>query len=160
MAPPSLGPTIHANALIIDAVAVIIRGRSGAGKSALTLDLLAASHEAGRFAALIGDDRVIVSALSGRLVVQAPPIIAGRIERRGTGIEAVRHEPAGVVALVVDLVDSAISRVPEPADLTAEIAGIHVPRLCLAEGGPPRSREVLAALDRLSAEPSRHQAEF
>lgn len=153
MSPPPLGPTIHANALMIDAVAVIIRGRAGAGKSALTLDLLDTLREAGRFAALIGDDRVIVSARSGRLVVQAPPIIAGRIERRGAGIEDVRHEPAGLVALVVDLVDSSIDRLPEPSDLTAEIDGIRVPRLCLAEGGAPRSRDVLAVLDRLTGKP-------
>lgn len=146
-----LRPTIHANALLIDAVAVLIRGASGAGKSALTLDLLAAAKEAGRFAALIGDDRVSLEAASGRLIAHAPPVISGLIERHGNGIESARFEPAGVVALVVDLTDSPPTRLPEAPEMKAEILGISVPRLAIAAGGSPRSRDVLAALDRISA---------
>lgn len=142
-------PTIHANALLIDAGAVLIRGASGAGKSALTLDLLATAREAGRFAALIGDDRVSLVAAAGRLIVLAPPVISGLIERHGAGIETARFEPAGVVALIVDLTDSPPSRMPDPRETTAEILGITLPRLAIAAGGGPRSRDVLAALDRI-----------
>ncbi len=146
-----LRPTIHANALLIDAVAVLIRGASGAGKSALTLDLLAAAKEAGRFAALIGDDRVSIEAASGRLIVHAPPVISGLIERHGAGIESTRFEPAGIVALIVDLTDSPPVRLPEATETVAEILGIPVPRLAISAGGSPRSRDVLAALDRIIA---------
>lgn len=146
-----LRPTIHANALMIDAVAVLIRGASGAGKSALTLDLLATAKEAGRFAALIGDDRVSLEAVNGRLIVHAPPVISGLIERHGTGIESAQFEPAGVVALVVDLTDSPPTRLPEATETKAEILGISVSRLAIAAGGSPRSRDVLAAIDRISA---------
>lgn len=151
-------PTIHANALLIEAVAVLIRGASGAGKSALTLDLLAAAKEAGRFAALIGDDRVSLEAANERLVVHAPPVISGLIERHGAGIESARFEPAGVVALIVDLTDSPPTRLPDTTETTAEILGISIPRLAIVAGGSPRSRDVLAALDRILANRQGHSA--
>ena len=83
-------PTIHASAVLIGPRAVLIRGPSGAGKSRLAWDLV----EAGRtgalpFARLVADDRVLVEAAGGRLLVRPPPRLAGLIEIRGLACESI-----------------------------------------------------------------------
>ena len=138
---------VHASALLVGPTAVVVRGASGAGKSTLVLDLIATLTAEGRFAMLIGDDRVAVEAVNGRLVVRAPPRIAGLIERRGHGIERVTFEPAGVVDLIVDLVVGEPARSPATAALMTELCGITVRRIEIAGYGEPRTRAVLAAID-------------
>ena len=70
--------TLHASAVLVGPRAVLIRGPSGSGKSALVLGLLeAADSGLLPFARLVADDRVILSAHHGRLLVQAPEAIAG-----------------------------------------------------------------------------------
>ena len=137
---------IHASALLIGRQAVLIRGRSGAGKSALTLALFDRVLAGGGLVRLIGDDRVMVEACHGRLVVRALPQMQGRIEVRGRGILALPGEPAGVVALVVDLDDSLPVRYPPTDELSAMILGIRLPRLTLWAEAPPRPEVVLGAL--------------
>jgi serine kinase of HPr protein (carbohydrate metabolism regulator) len=138
---------IHASALLVGAKAIVVRGASGAGKSSLVLDLLATVATDGRFAMLIGDDRVAIEARNGRLVVRAAPTIAGLIERRGQGIARVDFEPAGIVGLIVDLEPGEPDRLPEIAEKCARLCGITVPRLQVAGFGEPRTRAVLAAID-------------
>jgi HPr kinase/phosphorylase len=123
--------TAHASAVLIGARAVLVRGPSGAGKSSLVLQLIeaaAAGHL--RFARLIGDDRVELTAAGGRLLVRPAPKLAGLIELRGTGIAQLDYEPCAVVGLVVDLAAADAERLPETS--TAVIAGIELPRLAVA----------------------------
>ena len=141
-------PTHHATAILWGARAVLLRGASGAGKSRLALELLAEARRLGVHAALIGDDRLVLEAASGRLVARAVAPLAGRIEARGLGILAISHEPAGVVGLVVDLVRECPERLPDrdAGDLATEIADIRLPRLPLwMEDASPVVR-ILAAL--------------
>ncbi|HEX3939319.1 MAG TPA: serine kinase [Xanthobacteraceae bacterium] len=122
--------TVHASAVLVGARAVLVRGPSGAGKSSLVLQLIeaaAAGHL--RFARLIGDDRVELTAAGGRLLVRPAPKLVGLIELRGTGIAQLDYEPCAVVGLVVDLAADA-ERLPETS--TAVIAGIELPRLAVA----------------------------
>jgi len=142
---------IHASALLVGAMAVIVRGASGAGKSSLVLDLIETLNGEGRFAMLIGDDRVAVEALNGRLVVRSAPTIAGLIERRGHGIARLQFEPAGIVGLVVDLVTGEPSRMPERADQSTDLCGITLRRIEMTGYGEPRTRSVLAAIDTANA---------
>jgi serine kinase of HPr protein (carbohydrate metabolism regulator) len=135
---PSPSPTIHASAVLAGRRAVLIRGPSGSGKSQLALALL----EAGRagtlpFARLIADDRAEVEAVHGRLVVRPAPELAGLIEVRGLGVRRMAFEPLAVVGLVVDLAAPDAGRMPEPAAERAEIAGISLPRLAVADGQAP-----------------------
>lgn len=126
MSPP---PTVHATALVLGADGVLVRGASGSGKSTLALALVARYRAAGRFAALVADDRVALEAAGGRLVARAPAAIAGLVELAGRGILAVGHEPAAVIRLVVDLLPAAqVARMPEPEDLLARLHGIEVAR--------------------------------
>src|SRR5215208_6803472 len=116
---------IHATCVVIGEAGILIRGASGSGKSSLARALLADAALAGRFGRLVGDDRVEIAALNGRLV--ARPVKP--IEGRGLGIVGLAHEPAAVVRLVVDCAAEAPARLPEAADAVEILAGVAIPRL-------------------------------
>ncbi|TAL77288.1 MAG: hypothetical protein EPN75_13060 [Beijerinckiaceae bacterium] len=127
--------SLHANAIALGETGVLIRGGSGAGKSSLAATLIAAVRQAGRFAALIGDDRIRLSLQNGRLVARGHPAIRGMIELRGQGIVPMPHEPAAIVRLVVDLLPEAdIARYPDDNDREIALCGAKVSRLALPKG--------------------------
>jgi len=131
-------PSIHASAVLVGAHAVLIQGPSGSGKSRLALTLLhAAAQGVIAFARLVADDRVHVEAKHGRLLVRPAEALAGLIEIRGLGIRRVPYEPLAVVGLVVELGQPAAERLPDPARMQAEIAGITLRRLAVAVGSEP-----------------------
>jgi serine kinase of HPr protein (carbohydrate metabolism regulator) len=122
---------IHANALLVGAAGVLLRGPSGSGKSGLTRELIAIASGGRLFARLIGDDRVEIENRHGRLVARAHPAIAGAIEERGVGIVAVAHEPRGVIRCVVDLIgegERPPQRLPAPESAWTTLCGITLPR--------------------------------
>lgn len=125
--------SLHATAIALGEVGVLIRGPSGAGKSALALALIDEARAQGRYGALIGDDRVIVEAAHGRVILGGAPGFEGLIESRGEGIVRRPHEPAAVAALVVDLFPrgSAPPRYPDPTAEHVDILGVTLPRLSL-----------------------------
>jgi serine kinase of HPr protein (carbohydrate metabolism regulator) len=82
---------IHATAIAIDGQGILISGPSKAGKSTLAEALITASLERGFPSMLIGDDRVGLMEQQGRIHLSPHPVIAGMIERRGTGILRVPH---------------------------------------------------------------------
>ena len=130
--------TIHATAVLVGARAVLIQGPPGSGKSGLALALLQA--EQGRalpFACLVGDDRVHVEPVHGRLLVSPAAPLAGQIEVRGVGIMTMPHEPVAVVVLVVVLAAADAQRLPEPNQQQTAIAGVTLPRLAVAAGTDP-----------------------
>ena len=146
---PERLPTHHATALLWGARAVLLRGAAGSGKSRLALELLAEGARRGVRVALIGDDRVVLEAASGRLIARVAATLAGRIEVRGLGILGLAHEPAGVVGLVVDFVREQPDRLPDvdAGDLRVTIAGVRLPRLALwIDDSAPLAR-LLVALD-------------
>ena len=124
--------TVHASAVLAGMRAVLIRGRSGAGKSRLALALIEAAR-AGTlpFARLVGDDRVHLSSAGGRLLVRPAAALAGLIEVRGVGIVRMPYEPCAVVGLVVDL-GAGAERLPSAEQRRANIQGITLPRLAVA----------------------------
>lgn len=114
--------TLHATAVAIDGMGVLIEGRSGAGKSDLALQLI------DRGAVLIADDRTLVMRDGKGLVAKAPATMAGRIEIRGLGIVPVAHVDAAPVALVVRLAEED-QRLPERR--ARRIAGVAVREVTL-----------------------------
>jgi len=137
--------TIHASAVLVGARAVLIRGPAGAGKSRLAFALIEAA-QAGtlRFAALVGDDRVHLEGVHGRVLVRPAEGLGGLIEVRGLGIRRLPFEPLAVVGLVVDLRSAEGERLP-PAALSTVVEGIPLPRLAVAADVDPLPM-VLAAL--------------
>ena len=72
---------IHATAVAIEKKAVLILGKSGAGKSDLALRLIMDKN-----AELIADDRVDIESVNGVLKAACPKNIQGLLEVRGIGI--------------------------------------------------------------------------
>ncbi len=144
--------TVHASAVAVGEAGVLIRGASGAGKSALALALVDAARTAGLFARLIGDDRVLLNQTHGRVVARPHPTIAGRVEKRGEGISTIAHERAIVLRYVVDIVENGPSgsdtppRLPALDARTALLETICFPRLVLpvSAGAPEGARRALA----------------
>jgi HPr kinase/phosphorylase len=127
--------TEHASAVLIGSRAALIRGPAGSGKSRLAWALIdAAAAGLIRFARLVSDDRVELTASHGRLLIRAPAALAGLIEVRGVGVRRLAYEPVAVAGLVVDLSAADSERIPAPSAQTAEINGIQLPRLPVATG--------------------------
>ena len=145
----SAGGFIHASAVVIGETGVLIEGASGSGKSSLAAALLTEAVLFGRFASLVGDDRLQVEARNGRLVARPHPAIAGLIERRGTGLLPTAHEPACVLGLAVALVAENVALPPRLPQEAARrlLHGIALPALTLRSnaGAIENSRRVLAA---------------
>jgi serine kinase of HPr protein (carbohydrate metabolism regulator) len=122
----------HATAVILGDSGLLIRGRSGAGKTTLALALVEMSRARGRFAMLVSDDQVLLEAHDGRLVCRPPAEIAGLAEFRGMGPARTAFEPAMVVDLVADLVKrGSAPRYPDRDSVA--LGGCEVPFLVLAE---------------------------
>lgn len=120
----------HATCVLAGNAGVLIRGRSGSGKSMLAASLI------DKGGSLVADDRVRLVPRAGRLIALAPAPIAGLLEIRGIGPVARPHEQVVIVRLVVDLVDPGDApRLPDREDTIAEIAGIEISRLIVAEPG-------------------------
>lgn len=121
--------TIHASCVAIGTDeasrrAVLLVGRSGAGKSDLALRLI------DRGGVLIADDYTLVRRKDGALLAFPPPSIAGRIEVRGVGIVDLPYVEAVQVALLVEL-DQPVPRLPEDPLPRRRIAGVQVPMVAL-----------------------------
>lgn len=127
------GPvSIHASAVVVGESGIVIRGASGAGKSSLALGLITAAERAGRFARLVGDDRIEIHRRGGRLIARGHPRIGGKVERRGQGIQVMDYEPAVVARLVVDLLaPKDMTRYPEKEAARVELCGVVLPALAL-----------------------------
>jgi len=114
---------VHGSCVAIAGRAVLIGGRSGAGKSDLALRLI------DRGASLVSDDYTELRRIAGRVLARAPETIAGKIEVRGLGVldlPAVADVP---LCLYVDL-DRDPERLPEPE--TVWLAGEEIPAIALA----------------------------
>ncbi|QXX75176.1 HPr kinase/phosphorylase [Methylovirgula sp. HY1] len=123
---------VHASAVVVGETGILIRGRSGAGKSSLALCLLAAAGQRGRFARLVGDDRVELVGRNSRVVASGHPAVLGMIETRGQGIMRLDYESAVVVGLVVDLLPAEeLVRYPDFEARHVGICGAKLPRLAL-----------------------------
>ncbi|MDB5572228.1 MAG: aldolase [Hyphomicrobiales bacterium] len=152
--PPGAPHAIHASAVAIGEAGVLIRGASGAGKSALALALVEAGAAAGLFARLVGDDRLLVNHAHGRVLARPHPAIAGRVEKRGEGIHHMAHEPAVVLRCVVDLVENGPAgsdtppRLPMQAEQSTVVETVTLARLVLpaSAGAPEGARRALAFL--------------
>lgn len=132
-APEHPPPAIHASCVIIGTLGLLIRGRSGSGKSMLSDFLVEAAAERGHFAAPVSDDRTYLTARGGLLVAYPPPAIAGKHEVRGFGIVDLPFEPEAVVHLVADLMPfEEVERFPEEA-LTVRLEGLTIPLVQMEE---------------------------
>ena len=117
--------TVHATALIIKESGILIRGKSGSGKSSLALNLINEAKNIGLFSRLVSDDRVRLFATHDALIALPHPVIEGKIELRGIGVMPIDYEKSCVLRVVIDIDDNP-PRMPEFANETVEISGIKL----------------------------------
>lgn len=140
----SVPSTVHASVASVGDRGVLIRGRSGSGKSSLLLALLDGDPQG---AALVADDRACLAAVGGRLIASVPHAIAGQMEIRGLGIVRRRHVSPVAVDLVVDLLPlEQCPRLPSPEERRAVLEGVAVPRIFIACGAHDGAARIKAAL--------------
>jgi len=134
-----MADTMHATAVSVSGAGVLLVGRPGSGKSDLAFRLI------DRGALLIADDRVLLSAEGGRLILSAPPAIAGLLEVRGVGLQRMAHANRVNAAALFDL-EAVPDRLPEPA--TRSICGINLPIFALSpfEASAPLKLELTVAV--------------
>jgi len=111
---------ILATSVKVDNCAVLIQGKSGAGKTFLAMRLVE-NHDA----CLISDDVTYVQVQDGVLYAETVPEIAGLVEIRGVGIVQTPHVSHVPVGCVVDLVEHSVDRYPP--EQTETIAGVQIP---------------------------------
>lgn len=100
-------PVLHATCVEWFDLGVLIRGKSGAGKSDLALRLIDAG------AALVADDQVLLE--NG--IASAPARLQGLLEVRGFGIVKLPFAETTAIALTVDLCSAdEIERLPDRFD--------------------------------------------
>lgn len=99
---------LHATCVAVEGQGALILGRSGSGKSALALQMLALGG------LLVSDDRVELRMDGKSVMADAAPNLFGLIEARGIGL--LRAQAAGETPInyVVDLDQSEPARLPEP----------------------------------------------
>jgi HPr kinase/phosphorylase len=121
-----MSETVHASAVAWEGRALLVRGKSGSGKSALSLALMAMGCD------LVGDDRVTLQEEGGQLFAAPVPTITGLIEARGVGILHAAHVERARVVCVVNLDHVETDRLPENRSIT--LLGCQLPLIYRVEG--------------------------
>jgi HPr kinase/phosphorylase len=129
---------VHATCVVLDDAGILLQGPSGAGKSTLAGMLISRWHQKGRFARLVGDDRIALDQKSGRLLARSHPVVAGQLEIRSLGIISIAFEPAAVVRAVIEFVPEMPERMPDVAALACGLMGVCLPCLRMV----PRNESV------------------
>ena len=139
--------SVHASAVKVGNLAVLIRGPSGSGKSRLAFDLIMAGR-AGvvERAVLVGDDRVHLATVGQEIEARPAPVLAGLIEIRGLGIRRCDFVERATVGLVVDLDAADAERLPATESLKTCILGVEIPRIPVGRGYSPLPLVVAALI--------------
>ncbi len=117
---------IHATAVALGALGVLIEGLSGSGKTSFALAAIEKMQSQNHFAALVADDQCLIEIANGRLIATCPPALIGLVELRGFGVVETCTLQSVVVDIVVRLVDEVkIERLPEPKSVT--LNGVELP---------------------------------
>ncbi|WP_441239407.1 HPr kinase/phosphorylase [Bradyrhizobium sp. 930_D9_N1_4] len=132
------GPSVHASAVKVGNLAVLIRGPSGSGKSRLAFDLIMAGRTGVvESAVLVGDDRVHLATVGDEIQVRPARMLTGLIEIRGLGIRRCDFVEHATVGLVVDLDAADAERLPATESLKTSISGVEIPRIPVGCGYSP-----------------------
>jgi HPr kinase/phosphorylase len=120
---------LHASAVVVGDKGVLITGPSGAGKSTLARHLIDYALLRGRFAALVGDDRIAIEAINGRILARGHAKIAGLLEIRGSGLAATKFVPHALIDLLVSSETVIKTRLPDEGERWDTLLGVRLPRI-------------------------------
>ena len=112
---------LHATCVDYQSKGVLIVGRSGQGKSALALQLMAFG------AALVSDDQTEVTVTDGKLRARAPAPTFGMIEARGIGLLNAQALERTTVEMIIDVDQQETERLPHLHSV--QICGVNLPCL-------------------------------
>lgn len=125
-APAAQQCVLHASCVAAKGRGLLVLGRSGAGKSALALRMLALGAE------LVADDLTLIRAAGDGLVARcANPALAGVIEARGIGLLEVPFLSEVPLALALDLDQNESERLPPRRELA--LLGRRLPLVLQAQ---------------------------
>ncbi|MGJ8569140.1 MAG: HPr kinase/phosphorylase [Hoeflea sp.] len=127
--------TIHATSIVVGRTGLLFLGPSGSGKTRAAFACLSQAAALGWNAALIADDRTILTVHGGRCIASCPDPIRGLLELRGTGIISFRQVDRAVMLCAVALSEpSADTRLP-PESETFSCNGASMPLMRLWHDG-------------------------
>lgn len=132
---------IYASCVSYYGKGILIRGKSGSGKSDLCLRLIM-----NKGCILVGDDRVDVFEKKGKLKAYGIKTIANMLEVRGVGLAHFPAKKSENISLVVDLVEdfNKIERYPEPE--YEEIEGVKIPKIKICPFEVSAAEKIILAL--------------
>lgn len=136
------GDTLHATSIVVGQTGFLFLGPSGSGKSSTAFACLCEAAALGWHAALVADDRTILTVHADRCIASCPDPIRGLIELRGTGVVPVRQVDRAVMHCAVALAEpSAANRIPADSE-TFSCDGASMPLMRLWHDGatPPLAR--------------------
>ncbi len=121
---------IHASCVSYLNKGILIRGKSGLGKSDLCLRLIM-----DKGCRLVGDDRVDIYTKNGALKARSVATISNMLEVRGVGLVKFDAQKSTTVKLVVELVkeSSQIERLPDEDFFEYENVKVKKIQLCAFE---------------------------
>lgn len=101
---------IHASCVEFKGKGILLLGKSGSGKSDITLRLI---ENLG--ANLVADDRTNITLKNNQIIASCPSNILGLLEVRGIGLVKFQSKPETKIDVVINLVDnfSQIERIPQ-----------------------------------------------
>ncbi|MFT5508016.1 MAG: HPr kinase/phosphorylase [Hyphomicrobiaceae bacterium] len=111
--------------------AVLIRGKSGLGKSDLALRAICQPIQLPGEACsqpfqLVSDDQTVLTVRDGLLLTSSPGALRDLIEVRGIGIVSAPTVAGSPLALIVDLVEAEIERMPDYPGATDLLLGYPI----------------------------------
>lgn len=142
MSEVSGGALMYGTVVALDGWGVVLRGKSGSGKSDLALRLIDGG------AVLVADDQIQLVLSGGLVHASAPAAIAGLLEVRGVGVVPMPARARVPLALIVNLVPlEDVSRLPDAK--MENILGLDLPVLDLFAFGASAPQKVKVALGSL-----------
>ena len=111
----------HSTSVVIEDLGILIRGKSGSGKSDLALRLIDSG------ATLVSDDVTICKKIGDYLYLYPHPETKGLLEVRELGIMTVPYVENVRLFLVVELVEEEFERMP--GMMSCSILGVKFPKI-------------------------------
>lgn len=132
---------IYASCVSYYGKGILIRGKSGSGKSDLCLRLIM-----NKGCLLVGDDRIDIFEKKGKLKAYGIKTIANTLEVRGIGLAHFPAKKSEIINLVVDLEEdfNKIERYPEPE--YEEIEGVKIPKIRVHPFEASAAEKIILAL--------------
>ena len=132
---------IHATLVILQNKGILLKGKSGSGKSDLALRLIENKN-----AELVADDAVELICENNRLIGKAPQNLRGLLEVRGVGIVCYPYAEKAAIDMVVNLQSERENIERMPIMAKDVILGLEINKIDLYAEENSAPDKIMAAL--------------